>query len=105
MRLLATVAGDVIGDAEKGIDAAKHAGAWMRGDPLGVLAVVFFALWLGTVAYLIWRTRRFDMREDAHEKQEDAMREGIERAQQRATDAVMVLARLHDQPTHEETKP
>lgn len=101
--MLATVAGDVITDAEKGLDAAKHAGDWMRADPLGVLAVVFFALWVGTIAYLIWRTRRFDAREDAHEEQENQMRDGMSRSADRVIEALIELQR-HDSPPPGEPK-
>lgn len=88
---LATAAGDVIVDAGKAIEVGKAASGWFRGDPLGVVAVVFAVLFVATLGYLIWRTRRFDDREDAHAKQLDEMRGAIERAQERTIGALTEL--------------
>ena len=103
---LATAAGDVIVDAGKAIDVGKAASGWFRGDPLGVVAVVFASLCLVVGALLVWRTRRFDAREDEHAKQLDAiradhakqvdeMRAAMERTNERVIGAFMELVK-HD---------
>jgi hypothetical protein len=96
---LATAAGDVIVDAGKAIEVGRAASGWFRGDPLGVVSVVFAVLFVATLAYLIWRTRRFDAREDAHAKQLDEMRGTIERAQERTIGALTELIKHESDDT------
>lgn len=107
---LATAAGDVIVDAGKAIEVGKVASGWFRGDPLGVVAVVFAVLCLAIGALLVWRTRRFDEREDAHAKQideirnahakqVDEMRAAMERTNERVIGAFMELVKHESDDT------